>query len=105
MSLLGSVARAAVARRIMQGGSGRRGRSSSRYGIGRSPMRYGSGRSPARYGRGRGQQGGFGMFGPFPTYSRRTRGGSSVSVGGCCLPIPLALTVGSGLLARRAVRR
>jgi hypothetical protein len=33
------------------------------------------------------------LFGPFPTYSTRTRRGTRVSVGGCCLPIPLALSV------------
>ena len=46
---------------------------------------YGYGRRPSRRG-----SGGFRLF-PFPTYSRRTRGGGRVSVGGCCLPIPLAL--------------
>jgi hypothetical protein len=34
---------------------------------------------------------GFGFFGPFPTYSTRTRRGTHVSVGGCCLPLALAL--------------
>ena len=43
------------------------------------------------YGRHRSRSG-FGTFGPFPTYSGRTRRGTRVSVGGCCLPIPLALT-------------
>ncbi len=47
---------------------------------------YGSG---GRYGRRRGRGG----FGPFPSYARRTRRGSRVNVTGCCLPIPLALTV------------
>ena len=60
--------------------------------------RYGS-----RYGgrsRGRG-----GFFGPMPYYSRRTRGGSRVSVTGCCLPIPLGLLVLSGLGTRLLLRR
>ena len=48
---------------------------------------------------------GFGMTGPFPTYSRRTRGGGRVSVGGCCLPIPLALTLGLLSLGRVVARR
>ena len=48
---------------------------------------------------------GFGMTGPFPTYSRRTRGGGRVSVGGCCLPIPLALALGVLGLGRLFVRR
>ncbi len=48
---------------------------------------------------------GFGMTGPFPTYSRRTRGGGRVSVGGCCLPIPLALSLGLLSLGRVVARR
>ena len=47
---------------------------------------------------------GFGMFGPFPSYSRRTRRGSRVTVTGCCLPIPLTLTLGAAMGARRAFR-
>jgi hypothetical protein len=46
-----------------------------------------------------------GFAGPFPYYSTRTRRGSQVSVGGCCLPIPLAFLAGvSGLLLRRLHR-
>ncbi len=26
---------------------------------------------------------------PFPSYTTRTRGGTQVTVGGCCLPIPI----------------
>jgi hypothetical protein len=58
---------------------------------------------PPRYGRRR--QGRVGMFGPFPTYSTRTRRGSRVTVSGCCLPIPLALAVGATLAARGLLRR
>ena len=61
-------------------------------------------RSPYRYGRRR-QSSGFRMAGPFPSYSTRTRRGSRVQVGGCCLPIPLAFTLGAGALAARALRR
>ena len=46
-----------------------------------------------------------GFFGPVPYYSRQTRGGSRVSVGGCCLPIPLALAVGGAAAARGLLRR
>jgi hypothetical protein len=46
-----------------------------------------------------------GFFGPFPTYTRRTRGGSRVTVSGCCLPIPFALTVGALAGARALLRR
>ena len=56
-----------------------------------------------RYGSRRGR-GNVGFFGPFPAYSRRTRGGSQVSVSGCCLPIPLALTVSLASAARLLVR-
>jgi hypothetical protein len=46
-----------------------------------------------------------GFFGPLPYYSRRTRGGSRVTVSGCCLPIPLGMLVllaaGLRLLVRR----
>jgi len=76
--------------------SGRRGRYGSRYG-GRYGSRYGG-----RSGRGRGR-GGF--FGPMPYYSRQTRGGSRVSVTGCCLPIPLGLLASLGLSARMFLRR
>ena len=69
-------------------GSGRRSRYGGRYG--------------GRYGRSRGR-GGF--FGPMPYYSRRTRGGSRVSVTGCCLPIPLGLMATLGVGARMLLRR
>lgn len=40
------------------------------------------------------RRGRFRLFGPFPTYSTTTRRGTRVSVGGCCLPLPIGcLTV------------
>ena len=60
--------------------------------------RYGA-RYPRRA-RGRG-----GFFGPVPYYSRRTRGGSRVTVGGCCLPIPLGLLTALALVLRTFTRR
>jgi hypothetical protein len=45
------------------------------------------------------------FVGPFPVYSRRTRGGSRVTVTGCCLPIPLLLTLGGVLSARAWIKR
>ena len=65
----------------------------------RPPRRhYGFRRPPQR-------RSGFGFFGPFPTYSTRTRGGTRVSVGGCCLPVALGMlavpAAGLGLLLRR----
>jgi hypothetical protein len=55
--------------------------------------------------RGRQRRGGFGLMGPFPSYSRRTRGGGRVTVSGCCLPIPLALTITAGIALRAGLRR
>jgi hypothetical protein len=52
-----------------------------------------------------GSRGRGGFRGPFPYYSRRTRGGGRVTVTGCCLPIPLALGAGSLLAARAFLRR
>jgi hypothetical protein len=69
---------------------------------------YGQRRRPARYRFGYGRRprrGGFGFFGPFPTYSTRTRRGSRVTVSGCCLPIPLALAVATAATARAMLRR
>ena len=86
--MLGLLARAFMINRIL--GRGRR----SRYGGG-----YGG-----RYGRGR-SRGRAGFFGPMPYYSRQTRGGSRVSVSGCCLPIPLSLVATLGLGARMFLRR
>jgi hypothetical protein len=78
-----ALARAFMINRMVRGSRGRR--YGGRYG-------YGS--------RGRG-----GFFGPMPYYTRRTRGGSRVSVSGCCLPIPLSLAMmlafGFGALLRR----
>lgn len=46
---------------------------------------------------------------PFPSWTTRTRGGSTVTVGGCCLPLPigcLATTLAVGAVATsRVVRR
>jgi hypothetical protein len=44
------------------------------------------------------------MWGPFPSYSTRTRRGSRMRVTGCCLPIPLGLVLGAATMAR-ALRR
>lgn len=60
---------------------------------------------PRGYGRrgyGRGRASG-GLF-PFPHYSTRTRRGTRVSVSGCCLPLPLALTLGLVGAIRAVVR-
>jgi hypothetical protein len=46
-----------------------------------------------------------GFFGPFPYYSRRTRGGSRVTVSGCCLPIPLTMVTGLAVAARHLIHR
>ncbi len=48
---------------------------------------------------------GFGFWGPFPSYSRRTRGGGSVRVTGCCLPLTLAMTAVPVVAGRAVVKR
>jgi hypothetical protein len=60
-----------------------------------------SSRPPRR----RRSQGGFRFFGPFPSYSTRTRRGTRVQVGGCCLPIPLTLVTGAALGVHHMLRR
>jgi hypothetical protein len=62
---------------------------------------FGGGRRDQR------RRGRLGLFGPIPYYSTRTRRGTSVSVGGCCLPLALGmlavpLGVGRALWARRS---
>ncbi|WP_409482919.1 hypothetical protein [Arsenicicoccus dermatophilus] len=45
---------------------------------------------------------------PFPSWTTRTRGGSTVTVGGCCLPLPigcLATTLAVGAVAGSRVVR
>jgi hypothetical protein len=59
---------------------------------------------PVLFGGRRRSRGRGGFFGPFPYYSTRTRRGSRVTVSGCCLPIPLVLTV-SALAGGRALLR
>ncbi len=105
MSFLGSIARAYVVNRLVRGGRGSGGRSGRGYGT-RSGYGPRTGYGP-RSGYGRRRQpprSGFGMRGPFPAYSRRTRGGGQVHVTGCCLPIPLALATGAALGGRAALR-
>lgn len=70
-----------------------------RGGRGRNPYGYGYG-----YGRRR-RRGRAGFLGPFPSYTTRTRGGSRVTVSGCCLPIPLALSAGLVAGLRVLLRR
>lgn len=55
------------------------------------------------------RRGGFGMF-PFPGYSTTTRNGTSITVGGCCLPLPLGclattLAVGGFAVSRLVTAR
>lgn len=97
MSLLRNLARTYVVHRLSQGDRHRLARSGRR--------RPSSAPYPSRYrGRRSRQRSGFRMVGPLPTYSRRTRGGSRVTVSGCCLPIPLALTLGAAVASRHALR-
>jgi hypothetical protein len=85
MWLLSRLVNAYLLRRLL--GGGRRRRRGPAYGYGRRP-------------RGR-----VGFFGPFPTYSTRTRRGSRVTVSGCCLPIPLVCAIGAAAGARALLRR
>lgn len=62
----------------------------------------GLGRRQRYRGRGRSRSG---FYGPFPYHSRRTRGGSRVTVSGCCLPIPLAFVTAFAMGARLLLRR
>ena len=52
-----------------------------------------------------GSRGRAGFRGPFPFYSRQTRRGSRVTVTGCCLPIPLALSIATVLAGRALMHR
>jgi len=55
------------------------------------------------YGRGTGgRRSGFRVL-PFPSYSTRTRRGTNVSVGGCCLPIPIGCLTTTVLAGAAAV--
>lgn len=49
-----------------------------------------------------GRRPGFRML-PFPNYSTRTRRGTNVSVGGCCLPIPIGCLTSVVLAGAAAV--
>ncbi len=92
MSFLRRAAGAYLLDRMARGGSRRRPPSRG-WGYGYPPQR----RRPSRSG--------FGFWGPFPSYSGRTRRGSQVRVSGCCLPIPLTFALGAGLAGRAARRR
>jgi hypothetical protein len=93
--------RAFLLHRLTRGSRGRHSRYGGGYG-----RHYGRPGGYGRHGYGRRRQSsGFRFFGPVPMYSRRTRGGGRVSVGGCCLPIPLALTLGTVAGAGRYLRR
>jgi hypothetical protein len=94
MPLLQLLARAFLIRRLLRGSRQRHS------GWGRPRHRHpGWG-----YGRPHRRPSGWGRTGPFPSYSRRTRRGSRVTVTGCCLPIPLALTLATAAGLGRAVR-
>lgn len=106
MPFLAFLARLFIVRRML--GSNRRVAPRGRYGQ-RYPTAYG-GRYANRYGGGFGRRppssrGRVGFFGPVPYYSRRTRGGGRVSVGDCCLPIPLTLSLALAALGRFVLRR
>ena len=94
MNLLRALLRGYLLNRILRALSGQR---PSRR---RTQGRYAIHRPPHQRPRGRG-----GLL-PFPHYSTQTRRGTRVSVGGCCLPIPLGLLTAAvaGFLTRRRMR-
>jgi hypothetical protein len=75
-----------------------------RYPAVRRPRRTRDPFAQAGYPRRRGR---FGLWGPMPYYSTRTRRGTDVSVGGCgcCLPIPLVVLLGTAAGLRAVWRR
>ncbi|MFI7583641.1 hypothetical protein ACH9DO_07590 [Kocuria sp. M1N1S27] len=67
------------------------------------PGRFGPGYDlSGRRGGRAGRRSGFRML-PFPGYSTRTRRGTNVSVGGCCLPIPIGCLTTTVLAGAAAV--
>jgi len=60
-------------------------------------------RWPGAYGAPRHPRRGGGLF-PFPHYSTRTRGGTRVTIGGCCLPLALTFALGIGATLAAALR-
>jgi hypothetical protein len=91
------------------GGRGSGGYGSGGWGSGGYGGWGGAGRGSGGWGgrgyAGRRRSGRFRFVGPFPTYSTRSRRGSRVTVSGCCLPIPLAMTIAAALGVRAALRR
>ena len=55
--------------------------------------------------RNRNRKGRLGFWGPFPSYTRRTRGGGTVKVTGCCLPFALGMLAVPTVAAREVWRR
>jgi hypothetical protein len=86
MLLLSRLLRTYLLRRLLTGGRRRQRRRRGGYG--------------GYYGRPRGRGGLF----PFPHYSTSTRGGSRVTIGGCCLPLALTCAVGACATLAGAVR-
>ncbi len=104
MGPLGSLARAFVLDRLLRGQSRRARRGHHGYGGRRAAMDSPFYAEPYA---GR-RRGGLRFFGPIPYYSRRTRSGAQISVGGCCLPIPLAVlatTITAGVVSARRLAR
>lgn len=98
MPILRSLTRAYLLNRVLRGGR----RRSTRYPApwGRYPPPRSGGYGPRARPRRR-----TGFFGPFPYYSTRTRGGSQVTVSGCCLPLTLGIVGVAGAALRQAMRR
>ena len=95
MGLLGFLGRSYLLNRLLRGH--RHDSPIARRDAGRS-----SRRSPGTAGAG--GRGRIGFYGPIPHYTATTRRGTRVSVGGCCLPLPL-MAVASTAAAAVATRQ
>jgi hypothetical protein len=86
--------------------TGRQAQQQQRWYGGRAPQRRGGwGRqAPPSYWRNQSRSRG-GFWGPFPYWSTRTRGGSRVTVSGCCLPLALSLSALPVIALRALFRR
>jgi hypothetical protein len=96
MGLLGFLARNYLLNRLLRGH--RRDAPSARRGAARPPRRF---PGPT----GAGHRGRVGFFGPVPHYTATTRRGTRVSVGGCCLPLPLMAAAATAAAAAVATRQ
>ena len=112
MSFFRRAASGYLLNRLLRSQSQRRGYGRGGYGYGRAGYgRGGFGYGQRGYGHRRPtgwyaprRRGRTGFWGPLPYYSRTTRGGSRVTVTGCCLPLALTMAAVPAIVARAAWR-